>query len=179
MSDPTPTVPSRKEALSQALRGLRRLRRRGPGEIADAMGLERRTYENFEAGKGKIHVDRIHEFAKILDVDPFAILAAVEIRSPDFAVACAEHKLMMHFMMNLQEFDANARGNVTRLNAATIVSAFTLIFDLLAKEASEGDDFVKTWMGEGDPPAEPAADASEVEGKPGEAEDGPDSSDET
>lgn len=114
------------------------------------MGMQRRTYEYFEAGRGKINVDRIHKFAKILDADPYAILAAVEIRSPDFAVACAEHKLMTLFMVNLQEFDANAGKAIARLNAATIVSAFTRIFDALAREAAEGDDFLDAWMGEGD-----------------------------
>jgi hypothetical protein len=37
--------------------------------------------------------------AQILDVDPFAILAAMEIRSPWFAVCCAERKLMTVMMV--------------------------------------------------------------------------------
>jgi transcriptional regulator with XRE-family HTH domain len=151
MGEPTSTVPSRREALSLALRRLRRLRGRSPGYMADAMGMQRRTYEYFEAGRGKINVDRIHQFAKILDVDPYAILVAVEIRSPGFAVACAEHKLMTVFMVNLQEFDANAGEAVARLNAATIVSGFTRILDALAREATEGDGFLDAWMGDGDP----------------------------
>ena len=55
----------------------------------------------FEAGRGKINVDRIHQFARVLDVDPYAILAAVEIRSPGFAVACAEQKLMTLFLVKV------------------------------------------------------------------------------
>jgi hypothetical protein len=119
------------------------------------MGMERRTYEYFEAGRGKINVDRVHQFAKILDVDPFAILAAVEIRSPQFAIECAEHKFMTVFMVTLQEFDARARSNIGRLNAATIVSGFTRIFDALAREAADGDDFIDSWMGDSDPPEPP------------------------
>jgi transcriptional regulator with XRE-family HTH domain len=152
MGEPTDIVPSRAATLSQALRRLRRLRGLRPGAVADAMGLERRTYEYFEAGRGKLNVDRVHSFAQILDVDPYAILAAVEIRSPEFAVECAEHKLMTVFMITLQEFDAIARGRIARLNPATIVSGFTRVLDAFAREARDGDDFVETWMGDDDPP---------------------------
>lgn len=171
MGEPASTIPSRQEALSQALRRLRRLRRRGPGDMAQAMGLQRRTYEYFEAGRGKINVDRIHQFAKILDVDPYAILAAVEIRSPDFAVACAEHKLMTVLMVTLQEFDANAGVNIARLNAATIVTGFTHMLDALAREANDGTDFLASWMGEGEPPAPPEVPPGE---EPDQDEDDPD-----
>ncbi|WP_372785984.1 helix-turn-helix domain-containing protein [Phenylobacterium sp.] len=152
MGQPPHNVPTRRASLSQALRALRRLRGLGPGEVADAMGMARRSFEYFEAGRGKLNVDRVHQVAQILDVDPFAILAAVEIRSPQFAVRCAEHKLMTVFMIALQEFDASALDDIARLNASTIISGFTRIFDALAKEAKEGEDFVEKWMGEGDPP---------------------------
>lgn len=122
--------------------------------MSDAMGMQRRTYEYFEAGRGKINVDRIHQFARILDVDPYAILAAVEIRSPGFAVACANHKLMTVYMVSLQEFDANAGETIARLNAATIVSGFTRIFDAFGREAAEGDEFLETWMGDREKPDE-------------------------
>jgi transcriptional regulator with XRE-family HTH domain len=150
MAEPTGDPPTRESTLSLALRRLRRLRGMRPRDMAEAMGLQPRTYEYFEAGRGKINVDRIHQFARILDVDPYAILAAVEIRSPDFAVACAEHKLMTIFMLNLQEFDVAAGKNIARLDAATIVSTFTRLLDALAREALEGGGFLKAWMGEAD-----------------------------
>jgi transcriptional regulator with XRE-family HTH domain len=154
-------APSRSAALSQALRRLRRLRGLRPGAMADAMGMQRRTYEYFEAGRGKINVDRIHQFARILDVDPYAILAAVEIRSPGFAVACAEHKLMTVFMVNLQEFDANANAAVAKLNTATIVTGFTQVFDALAREATGGEDYLDPWTGEAEPDAKPEVEPDE------------------
>lgn len=33
-----------------------------PAEVADAMGMAKRSYEHFEAGKGKINLERIHRF---------------------------------------------------------------------------------------------------------------------
>ncbi|WP_293386618.1 helix-turn-helix transcriptional regulator [Phenylobacterium sp.] len=157
MAESTDIAASRSATLSQALRRLRHLRGLRPGEMADAMGMQRRTYEYFEAGRGKINVDRIHQFARVLDVDPYAILAAVEIRSPGFAVACAEQKLMTVFMVNLQEFDAKAKETVARLNTATVVAGFTRMFDALAREAAEGEDFLGARMGEGDRWTKPSA----------------------
>jgi hypothetical protein len=133
--------------------------------MAEAMGLGRRTYEYFEAGRGKINVDRIHQFAKILDVDPYAILAAVEIRSADFAIACAEHKLMTLFMCNLQEFDANTGAAVARLDSATIVSGFTRIFAALTGVAEAGNDFLGSPKAGGGSPAE-ASDEPSIEDGP-------------
>ena len=157
MEETRPEAPSRGEALAQALKSLRRLRGRRPGDMADAMGMPRRSYEYFEAGRGPLNVDRVHRFAQILDVDPFAILAAMEIRSPQFAVRCAEHKLMTVMMVAVQEFDATAGDDIGRLNAAAIISGLTRVFDALAKEAREGADFAERWMEEAEPPedAEP------------------------
>ncbi|THD60593.1 helix-turn-helix transcriptional regulator [Phenylobacterium sp.] len=177
MIEPKAVVPSRSEALGQALRTLRKLRGRRPGEMAVLLGISRRAYEYFEAGKGPLNVDRVHLFAQILDVDPFAILTAMEIRSPQFAVACADHKMMTLMMVAAQEFDAVAGADTARLNAATIIAGFTRVFDALAREAREGEDFAERWLGEAEPPApsptaDPETPTHDAEGDPD-----PDSSD--
>lgn len=176
MGQPRQDVPSRSEALAQALKSLRRLRGLRPGEMADAMGMPRRSYEYFEAGRGPLNVDRVHRFAQILDVDPFAILAAMEIRSPQFAVRCAEHKLMTVMMVAVQEFDAAAGDDIGRLNAATIISGLTRVFDALAKEARDGEAFAERWMEEAEPPAEPEANPRPDADKPASDDLGPDPS---
>jgi transcriptional regulator with XRE-family HTH domain len=153
MGKTTPVVPSRREALAQALRLLRRQRGRRPGEMALLMGISRRSYEYFEAGRGPLNVDRVHRFAQILDVDPFAILVAMEIRSPRFAVNSAEHKMATAIMVMLQDFDAAAGDDIRRLNAATIISVLTRALDALAKEAREGEAFAERWMEQSEPSA--------------------------
>jgi transcriptional regulator with XRE-family HTH domain len=156
MRKPIPIVPSRSEALAQALRTLRRQKGRRPGEMAGLMGISRRSYEYFEAGHGPLNVDRVHCFARILDVDPFAILVAMEIRSPRFAINCADHKMATAIMVMLQDFDAAAGDDIRRLNAATIIANVTRALDALAKEARESEAFAERWMDEAEPPATPA-----------------------
>ena len=98
------------------LKALRRLRGARPPQMAADLQMSLRAYEHFENGKGRLNVDRIHAFAGLLNADPFAILAAFEIGSPEFALRCANNKLMMIFMSALQEFDAEARDAIVGLD---------------------------------------------------------------
>ncbi len=86
---------SQNEILAAALRLIRLHRRMKPAEVADAMGMAKRSYEHFEAGKGKINLERIHRFAEATDSDPYAIIDCMALGSPEFAVRCADNKAML------------------------------------------------------------------------------------
>lgn len=140
-----------------ALKGVRRLRGVRPPQMARDMGMSLRAYEHFENGKGRLNVDRVHEFAALLNADPFAILAALEIHSPGFALRCANNKMMMIFMMALEAFDARAQDAILHLDPLTLMESFTQLFDDLAAKAEEQARLV----GPGNPgqaAAEPQAD---------------------
>ena len=51
---------SQSETLSSALRLIRTHRRMKSAEVAEAMGMALRSYEHFEAGGGRINLERIH-----------------------------------------------------------------------------------------------------------------------
>lgn len=110
------------------------------------MDMPLRSYEHFEAGCGRLNLLRVHLFADALDADPFAIFAALDIGSPDFAVRCADNKFMTILMMALQEFDASARDDIARLTASTLIAAFTRCFDELVVQARAEEEFVGRWM---------------------------------
>jgi transcriptional regulator with XRE-family HTH domain len=143
-----PDVPDRRASLSQVLKALRRQRGLRPGQVAQAMGMRPRSYEYFESGRGRLNLDRIHRFAEVLDVDPFAIVAALEIGSPRFALRCADNKLMTILIMALQDFDTQAGDDIARLDARSLIGEFTRALDELARRAREHDAFVETWMAE-------------------------------
>ena len=110
------------------------------------MNMPLRSYEHFEAGSGRLNLARVHLFADVLDADPFAVFAALDIGSPDFAVRCADNKFMTILMMALQEFDASAQDDIARLTASTLIAAFTRCFDELVVQARAEDEFVGRWM---------------------------------
>jgi transcriptional regulator with XRE-family HTH domain len=146
MAAPIDTNLSRGQRLSQALKVVRRKRGLRTSEVARAMGLPLRSYEHFEAGNGRFNVERIHQFALALEVDPYAILAAVDIASPAFAARCADNKLMTVFLMALQEFDANGQDDLSRLDARSLITGFTRLFDSLLTRARDEEAFVEGWM---------------------------------
>jgi len=126
--------------LARALRGLRRLRRRTLVDVVAALGMKKRTYEHFEGGFGPLNVDRVHELADLLDADPYGVLAALEICSPDFALRTADNKLMTMFYLQLQEFDARAGDAIALLDSYCLFDAFREMFAKLEAEAQRRRD---------------------------------------
>jgi hypothetical protein len=89
-----------------------------------------RTYQNFEAGRTRINVERVHAIAQILDADAPAIFAAVELGSPEFAVRAADNKLV------LAELDLDGLGD-----ALAILSGRAETVELLDRlRQAHGDD---------------------------------------
>jgi transcriptional regulator with XRE-family HTH domain len=145
--------------LAQALKGLRRRRQLRSPEVAARMGLRPRTFEHFEAGKGPLYVDRIHDFARALSADPHAILMALEIGSPAFAVRCADNKLMTIIVMALQDFDAATGDAIAQLDAQTLRSTFERLFGELSELAHARAAMAETWLA---PQAKPGGETSET-----------------
>ena len=160
MAAPIDSDLSRGLRLSRALKAVRRKRGLRTAEVARAMGLPLRSYEHFEAGAGRLNIERVHQFAQALEVDPYAILAAVDIASPAFAARCADNKLMTILLMALQEFDANGQDDLSRVDARSLITGFTRLFDSLLARARDEEAFVEGWMvdktllGPSDPPDE-------------------------
>lgn len=139
---PVPTA----SVLAQALRGVRRLRGLSTAEVARAMNLPRRSYEHFEAGTGRLNIDRVLAFAEVTQSDGYAILAAVLLGAPDLARRCADNKLAAILLMALQDFQAQAGDEVARLSPQALISAFEDMFAGLAAEAGGCEADAQAWL---------------------------------
>lgn len=133
--------------LSQVLKALRRLRGKRPAEVACAMGMPLRSYEHFEAGRGRLNLARLQAFAEATDTDGMAILASLILDSPDFAVRCADNKLMTVLMMTLGDFDARVGNGLSRLPPRAAIVAFERAFAALGDEAAAGDTVLDVLLG--------------------------------
>lgn len=139
---------SQNEILAAALRLIRLHRRMKPAEVADAMGMAKRSYEHFEAGKGKINLERIHRFAEATDSDPYAIIDCMALGSPEFAVRCADNKAMLALRVVTQEFDGDVGDAIMELDTRSIINAFTRTLKDLGMQAVRRDDAAKAWLDE-------------------------------
>ena len=137
-------------SLAQALREIRQVRGLSTAQISDLMGMERRNYANFEAGKGRLNLERVLRFAEVTDSDPWAILASVVMGRPRLAVEAADNKMLMAFFILLGEFEAQSGAALGAIETADAISAFAQAFKAL--ESSLADKRARRaveWLQEG------------------------------
>lgn len=148
------------DLLSQALKLVRRHRSMTAGEVAQAMRMPVRTYERFEAGDSRLNIDYIHRFAVATNSDPYAIILAVAVGSPELAWRCADNKFITTLTIGAKRFDLALGDRIQTLEARDVIAAAMTMFDQL-QEHSEAQDKAARWLDEG------TADLSATRPKPG------------
>lgn len=134
--------------ITKALQSIRKSRRMKCSEVAAAMGLPVRTYEHFERGTGRISYSRIISFARATDSDPIAILSVIPMLSADFALNCADNKLMSIFMASLRRLDEELGADVGYLNSSILISAINKLVTDLIDQVRGRDQFAERWLEE-------------------------------
>jgi transcriptional regulator with XRE-family HTH domain len=146
MDQPSLEVGSGANILSQAMREIRKRRGLSLIEVAQAMQMSRRTYEEFEGGRGRITHERIMAFANATNADPFALILAVDFRSAQFAIDCADTKLAYILISHLRDFWEAEAGDIPYLEPTNIIGAAERLFGDLADKLSDSDTFLRNWM---------------------------------
>ncbi len=113
------------------------------------MNMPTRSYEHLEAGTGRITYDRIVAFAEATNSDPIAILASVTIDRADFALRCADNKLMTIMMIAMMELDEDLGNDIALLDAQTLVGGFTRLARDLARHVRSRETFAEQWLEKG------------------------------
>lgn len=122
------------------------MRRMRATEVARAMGMPSRSYENLEAGTGRISYDRIVDFAKATNSDPIAILTSITFGTPEFALRCADNKLMMINMIAMNELNVDLGDDITYLSAHVLVGGFTRLMRDFAQHVRQRETFAEEWL---------------------------------
>lgn len=145
--------PDETKVMSQALRAIRRKRGLRAAQVAEAMGLPLRTYEHFEAGRAKLNLERLDAFADATQSDPYAVMAAVMIGSPQFAARSSDNKLMMVLMLALRRLDERLGDDISRLEVGRLVAAFRRTFTDLETDLAERDAAITKWLADNTKPS--------------------------
>jgi transcriptional regulator with XRE-family HTH domain len=134
--------------LSAALKSIRKDRRMRASEVARALGMPLRSYEHFEAGRGRITLDKIMRFGAATNSDPLAIITAVILKSPEFALRCADNKLMTILMIAISELNDELGNDIVFLEPGTLIGAFTRVTKDLNDHVAKRDLFAENWFKE-------------------------------
>lgn len=141
-------IPSQNQLLAAAVRAVRRARGMRAAEVAAAMGLALRTYQHFEEGGGPFDLERIRLFADATDSDPFAIVASVWLRSPDFAVRTVDSKPMVVMMLALRSFEEEMGEDIVLIEPRVWWGGFRRLFQDLGEHVRKRDLTAETWLDE-------------------------------
>lgn len=136
------------ELISKALQAIRKSRRMKPSEVAAAMRLPVRTYEHFERGTGRITYSRIVSFARATNSDPVAIVASMMMQTAEFAVYCADNKLVSIMVAVLRDLNDELGADIHFLNSSTLVMAFDKLRKDLVDHVRKRDQFAEQWLAE-------------------------------
>jgi transcriptional regulator with XRE-family HTH domain len=121
-----------RRALAATFRAVRTHRGLSQAEVAAAMGLSPRTYQQIEAGETKLNLEHLAPFARATGCDPLAVAAAVQLDQPQFALAFADNKLMTIVMLAAEQFLNRVGPAAKTLRANDLTEPFNETFEQLA-----------------------------------------------
>lgn len=134
---------------SAVLKAVRKVRALSTTEVATGMRIAHRTYEHFEAGKGRLNLDYLYRFSEVTQSDFYGLMHAIAIGSPEFAVRTADNKFMTSFTVLLQAYDRRMGDRIRDLDARALIAAFGEMFDNLAAESEQRADEAAAFLKEG------------------------------
>lgn len=132
--------------LARSLRAIRQKRNLSAQDVAAAMNMAYRTYEEFEGGRGPQTIERIFAFAEATDCDPYALILGPLFDLPNFALDCADTKLCLIMMMHLRDFAADQGEDIAYLEPPHVIGGFARVFKELRGTLEESERFLQSWL---------------------------------
>lgn len=154
--DPT----GREATLSLILRTIRKRRGFRSVEVARLMNMAHRSYQRFEAGEMGVDFPQIQQFADVVHADAWGIFFAVEMRSVEFALFCADNGAATALFSTLRRFHLKSGKDMARLDTRSLFIVFSKAFDKISERAREYDADLEQWMFDGTLNGEPDDDAA-------------------
>lgn len=134
------------ERLSQVLHAIRDARRLRVVDVAEAMGMAPRSYEHFEAGRGRLDFLRLERFAEATGSDPWAIVLEVMLKRPGLALAAMDNKLAVISLLALDDFHDDLGEDIALVEPQVLVRGFRQLFQDFADHVRKRDLTVERWL---------------------------------
>ncbi len=161
----SPKTPLARQArlLSQVVKMIRKERHMTGAEIASAMGVSLRTFQDFEAGRREFDFNKVRLFAKATRSDAVAILLAIHFSWPELAVLLMANKMATAFFIVMRDLYTEVGPRLSRVPAGLLVSGFRFIRDevlkLFARQDASAEDYIERAITESyEAPADPPDD---------------------
>lgn len=103
-------------------REIRRLRGMRASEVAEAMGVDLRSYQNLEVKMGPVSLAYVDRFARVTDSDAVALKLTIALELPRLAARCADNKLATWILTGLEDLERGLGDAVSKLESAVVIS---------------------------------------------------------
>jgi transcriptional regulator with XRE-family HTH domain len=115
-------------ALTCVLRAVRRERNLSARAVADRMGMKLRTYQYYEAGKGRFSFKSLKDFAAATDSDFNGLVAAVLTTDPSLAAHSGDNKLASITLASLKAFSLSLGEKLTMVEPRLLIGLLEQAF---------------------------------------------------
>lgn len=132
--------------LTQSLRAIRKKRGMTASDIAAALEMPLRTYQEFESGRGPLTHKRLFAFAEATDCDPFALLLGAIFGQADLAIDCADTKFVMIMMIYFEDFARERGGDIAYLDPPNLAGGFDRLFKDFGVLLNDRERFLQNWL---------------------------------
>lgn len=103
-------------------REIRLLRDMRASEVAEAMGVDLRTYQNLEVKVGPASLAYVDRFARVTDSDATGLTLTIALGLPRFAARCANNKLATWMLTGLEDLERGLGDAMSNLESAVVIS---------------------------------------------------------
>ncbi len=139
-----------------------------PDEVAAAMGIGLRTYEEFEAGRGRLDLEKVRLFGLATDSDAVAITLGLLFGSRETAMRSLNHKAPTILWMTWHEFEDGTGDQVAVIPGVhfleTFRQAFARLREFLLKRENQAERFLEDQIRRLYAPTDAPDDGSEPSG---------------
>lgn len=110
------------------------------------MGIGLRTYEDFEAGRGRLDLEKVRLFGLATDTDAVAIALGLMFGSKETALRALDNKSSTILWIALREFEDEAGDKISAIPGAYFLESLRQAFDRLRDYLQKRDTSAERWL---------------------------------
>lgn len=145
-SPPSWSVTRQARLLASIIKSIRLERRMKTAEVAAAMGVSLRTYEDFEAGRGRLDLEKVRLFGKATESDAVAITLGLLFGSRDIAMRAMGNKASTILWIALREFEDDVGDQMATIPGAFFLEALRHGFNRLREYLQKRETGAERWL---------------------------------
>ena len=146
MAAPKTQLARQARLLSQILKMLKKERHMTSAQVAAAMGVSLRTYQDFEAGRRGYDFNKVRLFAKATRTDATAIHLGVQYSWPELPLLLMDNKMATAFYVLTRDLHGEFGPRLSRVPSALWVAGFRHIAGeirkLFERQDASVDDYI-------------------------------------